>query len=256
MLRIGTATKAVDLFGAGKDGFKDGDVVGGIPPTDLAASFFNHAQEAIVRTIETAGLVLSGTDYDQFVTALNTLFVSKSSATGAATMPIGTTAQRKALPIAGDTRVNSTLGNILEMYSGAAWGAVGKIIQIVYERANSDISTTTNVQAIGATITPKSAVSRVLAVFFMGASATGGTSNAEIYATLRDGAGVFLGGDYSVGDGQNTGTSSGMIVGFYIDTPGAAVAKTYILNLIVGSAGTAAVSTGTRERGMLLLEIE
>lgn len=91
MLRIATATKAANLFGAGKDGFKDGDAVSGVVATDLEAKFFNHIQEAVVRTIEAAGLVLSGTDYDQFNAALNLIFAKLLSPTFTGT-PAGPTA--------------------------------------------------------------------------------------------------------------------------------------------------------------------
>ncbi|TCS38470.1 hypothetical protein EDC30_102209 [Paucimonas lemoignei] len=79
MKRIATANRAVDLFGAGKDGFKAA-VPGVSDPTYLSALFFNHIQEAIVRTIEQAGLVLSDGDYDQFVTALNQTYARLNNA--------------------------------------------------------------------------------------------------------------------------------------------------------------------------------
>lgn len=72
MKRIATANRAVDLFAAGKDGFRQA-VPGVSDATYLTALFFNHLQESIVRTIESAGLVLSDTDYDQFVTAIKKL---------------------------------------------------------------------------------------------------------------------------------------------------------------------------------------
>jgi phage-related tail fiber protein len=56
MKRIDTATKAVDLFGAGKHGFRDGDLGLGVVPTDLDAVFFNDLQEEVVGIIESAGL--------------------------------------------------------------------------------------------------------------------------------------------------------------------------------------------------------
>lgn len=79
MKRIATANRAVDLFGVGKDGFRAA-VPGVSDATYLAALQFNHMQEAIVRTIEQAGLALSDTDFDQFVTALNTIYPRLSSA--------------------------------------------------------------------------------------------------------------------------------------------------------------------------------
>lgn len=61
MQRIQTATKAPDLFGAGKDGFKDGNLAGGVAPTDLNAAWFNQVQEELSALVEGAGLALDGT---------------------------------------------------------------------------------------------------------------------------------------------------------------------------------------------------
>ena len=89
MKRIATANRAVDLFAAGKDGFRAA-VPGVSDATYLSALQFNHMQEAIVRTIESAELVLSDTDYDQFVTALNALIV-KNGESFSAVRPLAVT---------------------------------------------------------------------------------------------------------------------------------------------------------------------
>lgn len=72
MQRIDSPNRAVDLFGAGKNGFKAA-VPGVAPATELTASWFNLVQEAIARTIEAAGIALSAADYDQFTTAVQAL---------------------------------------------------------------------------------------------------------------------------------------------------------------------------------------
>jgi hypothetical protein len=72
MKRIATPNRAVDKFAVGKDGFRAA-VAGVSSATEFSDLWFNHVQEAIVRTIESAGLALSDTDYDQFVTALSKL---------------------------------------------------------------------------------------------------------------------------------------------------------------------------------------
>lgn len=71
MNRIDTASKAVDLFGAGKHGFKDGNIVGGIVATQLTAQWFNMFQETIARFIEGAGIALDAEDYDQLTAAFD-----------------------------------------------------------------------------------------------------------------------------------------------------------------------------------------
>jgi hypothetical protein len=56
MDRISTATKALDLFGPGKHGFKDGNTGAGILPTDFNAAWCNDFQEEMMSIIEGAGL--------------------------------------------------------------------------------------------------------------------------------------------------------------------------------------------------------
>lgn len=70
MHRIDTATSAVDLFGAGKNGFRNGNKAEGISATDLTAEFFNDVQENLARLIEAAGIALVKGDYTQLLTAL------------------------------------------------------------------------------------------------------------------------------------------------------------------------------------------
>lgn len=82
MHRIDTATKAPDLFGAGKDGFKDGDKASGIAATDLTAAFFNDIQENIAGVIEGADYALIKGDATQLALAVRRLF-QKASAVSA-----------------------------------------------------------------------------------------------------------------------------------------------------------------------------
>jgi hypothetical protein len=60
------------------------------------------------------------------LTGLSNTTVRKDSATGAASMPAGTTAQRKAAPLFGDTRANSTL-TAVEWWNGTSWVPLGGI---------------------------------------------------------------------------------------------------------------------------------
>lgn len=74
MKRINTATKAVDLFGPGKHGFKPGNVLGGESPTKLSAEWFNAIQEEIANLVEQLfGAALDG----EAVNQLATLFAAK-----------------------------------------------------------------------------------------------------------------------------------------------------------------------------------
>lgn len=86
MQRISTATRVVDKFGAGKDGFTDGDVVGGIPATDLNAALFDNVQEEICNVIEGEGVALnpaSRTQMRDVIRAMTETATVASDPTGA-----------------------------------------------------------------------------------------------------------------------------------------------------------------------------
>lgn len=70
MDRISTATKAPDLFGVGKHGFRDGDLGAGITPTDFNAAWFNGVQEEILNVLEAAGIVPAAGTLNQLLLAL------------------------------------------------------------------------------------------------------------------------------------------------------------------------------------------
>lgn len=70
MRRINTANKAVDLHGAGKHGFKDGNLAAGIAPTELEAELFNGLQEELLSIIEAAGIAPAAGAYNQLLLAL------------------------------------------------------------------------------------------------------------------------------------------------------------------------------------------
>lgn len=116
MDRIDTATKAVDLHGAGKHGFKDGDLALGISPTDLDADWFNAVQEEIANVIEGAGIVLNGAVRTQLSQAINA--ISSSSKI----QPITATVAANALTL-------GHAGNVAIDYRNAALasGAVSSI---------------------------------------------------------------------------------------------------------------------------------
>jgi len=70
MRRITTGTRELNLFGPGKDGFKNGDLANAILPTDLNADWFNQVQEELANFIEAAGIALDGGVRTQLVQAL------------------------------------------------------------------------------------------------------------------------------------------------------------------------------------------
>ncbi len=58
MQRISTSTRALNLFGSGKDGFKNGDLAVGLQATRLNADWFNSVQEELCRLVVGAGIDL------------------------------------------------------------------------------------------------------------------------------------------------------------------------------------------------------
>lgn len=105
MRRIDSPNRAVALFGAGKDGFK-ASVPGVAPATELTEKWFNAVQEAIVRTIEAAGIALSEADYDQFTVAVQ--WIAAQAAIGKVTQGGG------AGQIAGLVKIGAAAGSKLK----------------------------------------------------------------------------------------------------------------------------------------------
>jgi len=87
--------------------------------------------EALADVTDTTNVTSSGALMDSEVTNLaqvkafdTTDYVAKTSATGSAVMPSGTTGERDGSPSAGNLRFNST-DTSFEGYDGSAWGAIG-----------------------------------------------------------------------------------------------------------------------------------
>jgi hypothetical protein len=72
MFRADHATRSVDLFGSGKDGYSSGDP-GVTPATLVTADAINSWQEEIANAVEGAGITLDKTQRDQLLAAVNAL---------------------------------------------------------------------------------------------------------------------------------------------------------------------------------------
>lgn len=75
MKRIDTPTRAVNLHGTGKDGFRDGTTPG-TEATDLDETFFNNLQEEIIAPIESSGQTPNGNNFRQLLGAFDELCLS------------------------------------------------------------------------------------------------------------------------------------------------------------------------------------
>jgi hypothetical protein len=111
----GTFSDATLLFAGfsrtgdkGADGAGTGDVSGPASATDNAFALFDGTGG---KTIKNSSLTSAS-------------FVSKTSGTGSAGIPVGTTGQRDGSPATGYFRYNST-ENQFEGYDGSAWGQIG-----------------------------------------------------------------------------------------------------------------------------------
>lgn len=131
MKRIATANRAVDLFAAGKDGFRAA-VPGVSDATYLSALLFNHVQEAVVRVIEAAGLPLSDTDFDQFVTALNTL-ITNAGAGFSTVRPLAVTTVLTAADFGKLIKVTATGATLT--FPAIAVSSSGKVLSVIAEFA-------------------------------------------------------------------------------------------------------------------------
>jgi hypothetical protein len=78
MHRIDTPNRAVDLFGVGKPGWRDGNKAVGINPTELNAAFQNTIQEELAAIAETAGLTLDPANNGQILLAIEKLIEARS----------------------------------------------------------------------------------------------------------------------------------------------------------------------------------
>ncbi len=70
MERINGSAVATDLFGAGKDGFRDGNKALGVAATVVNAEFLNSLQEEIANVIEAQGIALDVGDKTQLKQAI------------------------------------------------------------------------------------------------------------------------------------------------------------------------------------------
>lgn len=90
MQRIATATRSVALFGPGKDGFTEGNVLSGLPATSLSAEWFNAVQEEIAAVIEGAGIALNGASNTQLLSAIQQIAAGAVGAVSSIRVPPGT----------------------------------------------------------------------------------------------------------------------------------------------------------------------
>lgn len=102
MDRVNGSYVAPDLYGAGKDGFKDGNKALGIPATIVNAEFLNAIQEEIANVIEGQGIVLDGGVYTQLRQAILDMI-----ADNLVTVPDATTAVKGKVELSTDAETQT-----------------------------------------------------------------------------------------------------------------------------------------------------
>lgn len=131
MKRIDTSTRALNLFGAGKDGFRNSNLGLGIAATDFNADWPNGVQEEIMAVIEAAGLVASGGDLTQLKQAILLLCVGRLrniqifASSGTYTPTAGTKAVRVRLVGGGGAGGGSQATNASQIAFGTGGGYGG-----------------------------------------------------------------------------------------------------------------------------------
>lgn len=144
MLRITTPNKAPDLHGAGKDGFKDGNLVGGIKATEFNAQFSNGVQEEILSLIEAAGTAPAAAN-NQALRAVCSLAGANTTTITAALSPFALNADHAGLVLidasAGNVVVNlpraNLLANLSVQYEFVRTDAAGTVV--IINRAAGDL---------------------------------------------------------------------------------------------------------------------
>lgn len=76
MRRIDTTNKSVNLFGAGKHGFRNGNKAVGINPTEFDADWCNHIQEELAFLVESNEVALNPVDRTQIRVAVQAMIRS------------------------------------------------------------------------------------------------------------------------------------------------------------------------------------
>lgn len=130
MQRIDTSTAQKDKFGAGKNGFTDGNPQTGTPATDLDSAFFDSVQEELCNTIETAGFTLDPSSNTQLLTAINSIV---NTAISKATASI--------VPDIGQLFFTTDLTDPNVKYPGTTWSYLGEGLTLRTAKADgSDLN--------------------------------------------------------------------------------------------------------------------
>lgn len=152
MDRIATTNKAVDLFGVGKHGFKQGNLGAGVAPTELSAAWFNSVQEELIAVIEAGGLVPNTAVLNQLLLALRADNVLRTPASNSADLVAGFARLPGGLIVQSGTGTTNASAVLAVTFPLAFPTAVRSVLAMAQQSGNVLISTTNaSVSVTGAT---------------------------------------------------------------------------------------------------------
>ena len=108
MDRINTLNRALDLFGAGKHGWKNRNIGLGVEPTEFNADWCNGTQEELLAIIEAGGVVPAAATRNQMLLSLKRLFGGNVTTVNFAASPFALTADHAGLVL-----VDATAGAVV-----------------------------------------------------------------------------------------------------------------------------------------------
>ncbi|EIP6847657.1 hypothetical protein LTE61_004400 [Salmonella enterica subsp. enterica serovar Westminster] len=143
MHRIDTATASRDKFGAGKNGFTNGNPQTGVPATDLNAAFFDSVQEEICNVIERgAQATLDSNNDTQLLDAIRTII---NNAVNSAMGTVG----GSTVPDVGELFFTTNLTDPNAKYPGTAWQYLGEGLTLrTAKKDGSDLNAVTGADSV------------------------------------------------------------------------------------------------------------
>lgn len=131
MHRIDTPTAQKDKFGAGKNGYTDGNPQVGTPATDLNAAMFDAMQEELSAIVESTGVELDPGNNTQVLTAIKSMINVAS------------------MPEVGDLYITKNATDPGEKWPGTTWEYLGEGLTLRTAKADlSDLGTTAGADTV------------------------------------------------------------------------------------------------------------
>lgn len=268
MDRINTASKAVDLFGVGKHGWKNRNVATGVEPTDFNAEWCNGVQEEELAIIEGAGIVPDAAVRTQVRQAIKRLFGGNVTTVNFAASPFQLTADHAGLVLvdaaAGNVVINLPAANVLVglPYTFRRTDTTANTVTV--NRAGADTideggtsfalgskavqGVRSNGVAAWSTVTQRAAAAQK---FTASGTFTVPSGVSIVYISMSGGGGGG-GGGASAGRGGGGGGAHAVLKEPVVVTSGAAIAVTIGANGLGGASNISGTAGGTSSFGAFI----